>query len=404
MSTADQKLETKSTTSKAWFAVLSVAAGTFLLVTSEFLPIGLLTSMAASLRITEGVAGMSVTVPGLVAAFAAPGLTLLAGRLDRRLMLLGMTILICASNLIVAFANDVTTLLAGRFFLGVAVGGFWTFAVSAGRRLVEEESGARATALISAGISIGMILGVPAGSQLGEWLGWRQAFLANASLGLVVLICQFVLVPSLPVTQALGIRDMRSLLSVARARLGLLATLFVFAGQFAGYTYFEPFLRGIPGMDQLTVTRLLFTYGLFGIAGNFFAEFAAAKGIRRAFIGLAALLGTTILLGGLFVHGVLPAFLFAAVWGFAFGSIPVCMQIWMYQAAPQFYESGAALFVSVAQIALALGAFSGGLMVDSIGHAGALIGAGVLCLIAAGLLAGFGQKTTKINQTFVPTE
>lgn len=94
MSSPSEKIESPSTVWQAWLAVLSVAAGTFLLVTSEFLPIGLLTPMAASLGITKGVAGLSVTIPGLVAALAAPALTLLAGRLDRRLMLLCMTVLI----------------------------------------------------------------------------------------------------------------------------------------------------------------------------------------------------------------------------------------------------------------------------------------------------------------------
>ncbi|QVW26128.1 MFS transporter [Pseudomonas hormoni] len=401
MPSSCENIESPPTTWQAWLAVLSVAAGTFLLVTSEFLPIGLLTPIADSLDITKGIAGLSVTTPGFVAAFAAPALTLLAGRLDRRLKLLCMTVLICVSNLIVAFASDVTLLLVGRVFLGVAVGGFWTFAVSAGRRLIPHASGARATALISAGISIGMILGVPAGSQLGEWLGWRQAFLANAGLGMIVLMSQLVLVPSLPVHQSIGLHHLRALFTVTQARLGLLTTLFLFAGQFAGYTYLEPFLKTFTGVDQLTLTRLLFTYGLFGIAGNFFAEIAADKSIRRAFIAMSVLLGTTILLGGLLVLGPLSAYLFSAVWGFAFGAIPVCMQIWMYQAAPDNYESGAALFVSVAQIALALGALSGGLMIDWIGPSDTLIVAGVLCLIAALLLDGL-SKDSKTNPIVVP--
>lgn len=387
-----EQLGSISTTWQAWLAVLSVAAGTFLLVTSEFLPIGLLTPIATGLGITEGMAGLSVTVPGIVAAFAAPGLTLLAGRLDRRLMLLCMSVLICVSNVIAAVAADMTTLLIGRVFLGLAVGGFWTFAVSAGRRLVQESSGARATAVISAGISIGMILGVPAGSQIGEWLGWRQAFLANAGLGLLILIAQFALVPALPVQQAVGFRHMRALFSITKARIGLLTTLFLFAGQFAGYTYFEPFLRSVPGVDQSSLTRLLFIYGVCGIGGNFFAEAAASRGIRRAFVSIAAFLGAIILAGGFVVHGPLSAYGLAALWGFAFGAVPVCMQVWMFQSAPDNYESGAALFVSVGQVALALGALGGGVMIDQIGQSGTMIGAGALCLIGAGLFAGLTRS------------
>lgn len=380
--------------------MLSVAAGTFLLVTSEFLPIGLLTPIAETLGVSEGKAGLSVTVPGMVAAFSAPILTLLAGRLDRRLMLLCMTVLICLSDMIAAVASDLTTLLIGRVFLGLAVGGFWTFAVSAGRRLVHESSGARATAIISAGISIGMILGVPAGSQLGEWLGWEKAFLVNAGFGLAVLVSQFLLVPSLPTREAVGIRHMRALFSVSNARIGLLTTLFLFGGQFAGYTFFEPFLRSVEGVGQSAITALLLVYGVFGIGGNFFAEAAAKQGIRRAFAAVAVMLGITILLGGLFVDGLFSAYILASAWGFAFGAVPVCMQIWMYQSAPDNYESGAALFVSVAQISLALGALSGGLMIDAIGQRGTLIFAGSLCLIAAVLLVGLSRRSESLHPVF----
>lgn len=241
-----------------------------------------------------------------------------------------------------------------------------------------------------------MILGVPAGSQLGEWLGWEKAFLVNAGFGFAVLLSQFLLVPSLPTHEAVGLRHMRALFSVSNARIGLLTTLFLFAG----YTFFEPFLRSVKGVDQSAITALLLVYGVFGIGGNFFAEAAARQGIRRAFAVVAVMLGVTILLGGLFVDGLLFTYILAAAWGFAFGAVPVCMQIWMYQSAPDNYESGAALFVSVAQISLALGALSGGLMIDAIGQRGTLICAGSLCLIAAVLLVGLSRRSESLRPIF----
>jgi predicted MFS family arabinose efflux permease len=137
--------------------VLSIALGTFVLVTSEFLPIALLSSISQSLDLSKGVVGLTVMIPGLIAAGAAPALAMLAGRLNRKTVLTCLTLLTTLSNLIVALAPNLTWLLVGRIFLGVAVGGFWTFSVAAGRRLVDERSGARATALISAGISIGTV-------------------------------------------------------------------------------------------------------------------------------------------------------------------------------------------------------------------------------------------------------
>src|SRR5262249_24557852 len=100
-----------------WPAIFSIAAGTFLLVTSEFLPIGLLTPIARDLQTTEGLTGLSVTSPGLTATFAAPLLTLFAGKIDRRVILLSLTASIIASDVIVLMAPDLPTLLIGRVLL-----------------------------------------------------------------------------------------------------------------------------------------------------------------------------------------------------------------------------------------------------------------------------------------------
>jgi predicted MFS family arabinose efflux permease len=163
-------------TRRAWWAVSSIAAGTFAFVTTEFLPVGLLSEVAESLKVSSGTAGLMVTVPGLAAAVAAPLLSVAAGRTDRRIVLLALTTMLIASNFIVALASSFGALLIGRFFLGIGVGGFWTFAVGIGRQLVREQSRARATAVILAGISVRTVCGVPAGATIGGLAGWRVAF------------------------------------------------------------------------------------------------------------------------------------------------------------------------------------------------------------------------------------
>lgn len=121
---------------KAWLAVLSVALGAFVFVTSEFLPIGLLTQISAGLRVSHGTAGLMVTIPGLVATFAAPLMTIGAGRVDRRILVLGLTGLLVTSNMTSALASNFAVMLAGRVMFGISVGGFWTIAVTLGTRLV----------------------------------------------------------------------------------------------------------------------------------------------------------------------------------------------------------------------------------------------------------------------------
>ncbi|MBW8837392.1 MAG: MFS transporter, partial [Burkholderia sp.] len=116
---------------RSWLAVVAVAIGAFAFVTTEFLPVGLLPRVAADLGVSPGTAGLMVTVPGVIAAISAPGLMLVAGRMDRRRVFLLLTALLLASNLISAFAPNFTVMLVGRALLGAALGGFWTLATAA---------------------------------------------------------------------------------------------------------------------------------------------------------------------------------------------------------------------------------------------------------------------------------
>ncbi len=129
-------LTTAPPTRSAWLAVLSVAVGSFALVTTEFLPVGLLPSIAAELKVTEGLAGMMVTIPGIVAAFAAILVTIGVGKADRRYVIWALTATLIVSNLLVALSDSFAVILFGRALLGIGVGGFWAIGGALGNRLV----------------------------------------------------------------------------------------------------------------------------------------------------------------------------------------------------------------------------------------------------------------------------
>jgi predicted MFS family arabinose efflux permease len=139
-----------------------------------------------------------VTVPGLVAAAAAPAAASFARGVDRRILLLVLSALIVGADLIVANATSFRMALAGRTLLGLCVGGFWAFAVAAGRRLVPDAAGDRATAIVLAGISAGTVLGVPLATAIGNAAGWRNAFRLVALLALAIGAAQLFLLPRLP--------------------------------------------------------------------------------------------------------------------------------------------------------------------------------------------------------------
>lgn len=383
--------ETVATEAQPWLmAVLSIAVGTFVLVTSEFLPVGLLTDIAASLKVTEGQAGLSVTIPGLVAAVAAPAIAMGAGRLDRRVLLWALMALLVASNVISAFATSLETLVLGRTLMGVGVGGFWAMAGALGMRLAGETRGPRAVAIIFAGIAVGTVFGVPAGALIGEAAGWRTAFALAAGVAVLVLLAQVLFLPRMPQSQGMTARNLIAPFAVPRARLGLLAALFTAGGHFAAYTYVQPFLQQVSQMNVGQITGLLLLFGVGGLIGNFLGGVAVERNVRLAMIGMAVSMGAAVLLLAVFGSDQLAASAAIALWGLAFGAMPISIQTWMFKAAPEAMETSGALLVTVFQVALASGALIGGLLVDHVGVTEAMVVGGLSALVTAALVWTLG--------------
>jgi predicted MFS family arabinose efflux permease len=385
---------------RAGWAVASIAVGTFALVTTEFLPVGLLSEIAGDMKVSSGTAGLMVTIPGLVAAVAAPFLTVVAGRSDRRVVLLALTVMLITSNFIVALASNFSVLLIGRFFLGIGVGGFWTFAVGVGRQLVREQSRGRATAVILAGISVGTVCGVPAGALIGCLCGWRVAFGTTGGLAVLVLLAQAFFLPAIPAKSVVRFRTLFKPLTVRMAQIGLLAMFFIFVGHFVAYTYLEPMLRQMFGLTRGLVTSLLLVYGVVGIVGTFIGEALVARSVRVALIATSLVLGVTVLSAPVFGRGPVVATVIVAFWGLAFGAVPVGITTWMFEAVPDQSEAGQALLVSVAQIALAIGSLLGGVVVDHFGISSALILGGALVLGATitVAVANLPTKSRRLQQ------
>jgi predicted MFS family arabinose efflux permease len=185
---ADQTNDRKAGSREpAWAAVGSMALGVFSLVTAEFLPASLLTPVAADFRISEGAAGQTVTATAAFALLSSLLVTAVIRNLDRRILMLGFTILLLISNLIAAFALNLLMLLIGRVLLGAALGGFWTMSAALAMRLVPEASVPRALSIIFSGVSAATIFAAPLGIYLGHLFGWRAVFLMAAGLSAIIL-------------------------------------------------------------------------------------------------------------------------------------------------------------------------------------------------------------------------
>ncbi|MFE2976184.1 MFS transporter [Streptomyces sp. NPDC059258] len=372
-----------------WWGVAVLALGTFTVVTSEMLPVGLLTPMGSSLGIPEGVAGLTLTITGLVAAVSAPALVPLLGRADRRTALCVLVTVLVVGNLGAAWAPDFATMVVARVLVGVGMGGVWAVAAGLAVRLVPAKSAGAATTLVFSGIAVASVLGVPAGTYLGDLAGWRAAFLAAAGLGAVVLVAAALLLPRLPAERTVPLGGALRLTRDPRLRTGLIVVGFLVTGHFAAYTYVRPVLEDVSGVGAGTIGVLLLVYGIAGAAGNFLAGAGAARSPRRTLLVIGTVLALTVValpwLGG---SPVLAAVLMA-LWGLGYGGVSVSTQTWVLLAAPDAREAASSLFVGVFNAAIALGALAGGLVADGIGITavtvtGATLVAGALVTTAAG--------------------
>lgn len=381
-----------STTAANWAGITSLALGVFGLVTAEFLPASLLTAMATDLNITAGAAGQAVTATAIIGAIAAPTIPVLTRNLDRKVVLLSLSLLLVISNVLAATAETFPVLLFARVLLGVALGGFWSMAAALAMRLVPDNVFARAMSIILTGVSVATVCAAPIGAYMGDLWGWRSAFIAAGCLSLVTLVAQFIAIPSLPPKDNPSLRVLFQLLGRTNVRVALIAVLVVISGHFAGFTYIRPLMEEIAHLSVSAVSAVLLGYGIGGFFGNFAGAFIAERSERNAIAagaGAIALIAAILLVAG---NSATVAAISIALWGFAFGAFPVGFQTWIVRAAPDQAEAAGGLIVAAFQIAIASGAIGGGILVDQIGALGGPAFALVAMVLGTLLVLLFGPR------------
>ncbi|SHK04900.1 MFS transporter [Halomonas caseinilytica] len=378
-------------TPPAWSAVFSMTLGVFGLVTAEFLPVSLLTPMAADLAITEGMAGQAVTATAAVALVTSLLITAATRRIDRRYVLLAFSGLLVISNLLVAYAPNMPSLLLGRVLLGVALGGFWTMSAATVMRLVPEDSVPRALSMIFSGVSVATIVAAPMGSFFGEIIGWRNVFLIAALFGALAFLVQLATLPRMAPNARTRLKTLFEVLQRPMVGLGMLAAAMIFAGHFAFFTYIRPFLETVTRVDVNGMSSILLGFGLANFLGTFLGGFMLERNMRLTQIVMPATMG---ILGlGLAGVGGVPLLdaMMIALWGMAFGTVPVAWSTWLTRTVPDEAESAGGLLVAAIQFAIASGAAVGGLIFDAGGAIGVFMVSGSVLLLAA-LLILFGIK------------
>ena len=372
-------------------ALWALALSAFAIGTTEFVIVGLIPTIAASLQVSVPSAGLLVSLYALGVAIGAPLLTAMTGRVPRKQLLLGLMVLFTVGNLVAWMAPNYMALMAARVLTGLAHGVFFSIGSTIATSLVPKEKAASAIALMFTGLTVALVTGVPLGTFIGQHFGWQATFLAVSLLGVIAIVGSAILVPSdiagskpAPLlTQLAVLKKPRLLLVYAITTLG-------YGGSFIAFTYLAPILQEVSGFAASTVSLVMLVYGVSVAGGNIWGgKMADRLGPVRALQIVFALLAVVLFVLAFTAPSKPLVLLTVLAWGaVAFGNVPG-LQVYVVRRAerdaPQAVDVASGLNIAAFNVGIALGAWGGGLIVAHVGlmatpWIGALVVIGALLL------------------------
>ena len=375
---------------ESWGAVFAMSLAAFVLVASEFMPVSLLTPIALDLHITEGQAGQGISVSGLFALFTSLLIASVAARVDRKPLLLSLTLLMIISGTVVAFAPNYWVFMVGRALIGVAIGGFWSLSAATAMRLVPDDQVTRAMAIVNGGNALATVVAAPLGSFLGALIGWRGAFLCVIPVAIVACVWLLLSLPPMKSQSGSGTGNVFKLMKSTPVALGMVAVSVFFMGQFMLFTYLRPFLETVTHVSVSMLSLMLLVLGLAGLAGTFLIEAFLKNGLHRTLIVIPIFMAVIALALISFGSSATTTTVLLGLWGLVATAAPVGWWTWLAKTLPEEAEAGGGLMVAIIQLAIASGATVGGLVFDSSGYratfelSAALLGvAAILAFLAA---------------------
>lgn len=363
----------------------------FALGFTEFVTIGLVSTIATDLHASVSHVGMAVTAYALGAVIGAPGLTALASRWPRKGLMLVAMALFTLGNGVVSLAHGLLPLLMARFASGLGHGVFLAVASSVATQLVGRHRAGAAVAWVFGGLTLALALGVPLGTYLGSVWRWQVIFVAVAASGTMGFLGLLVLMPTYREDVALQATAMAGLKALFNPHLlaGASVTVLAYAGSFALYTYISPLLVQVTHADERTRSLLMLGYGVMAAIGNLWGgrltdRKGADHAVVQVMIGLALVLcgmgpGAPSLPAMALLIGLLGAFTYAAVPALQARVIGLA-----HTHAPQAPAVAAGLNIAGFNGGIALGALLGGESLEAWGLTGtawvgaALVGLGLV--------------------------
>ncbi|AMM21717.1 hypothetical protein AX769_18130 [Frondihabitans sp. PAMC 28766] len=354
-------------------AIGALAASAFVYFTAETLPVGLLPQISAGLHVSESSVGLLVTIYAAVAAAGAIPLTNLTMRVPRHLLLTSCVILFVISQGLASIAPTFVVLILARVICALAHSVFWSVMAPVATRLAPPGQGGRASSLVMAGNTAGMVLGVPLATILGQTVGWRASYLVLAMAGVLSALAVFAFLPKMPVSSADRIASIRRQfagtvrLAFSRAITPVcVVTTLVVIGQYAAYTYIAPIVQRTGDLHGTALSLLLLGYGATGLAANVvigrIVDTRPGTALLGCLTAVAATLGTLT-----FTHSAAVTVVAVLVWGAGFAAVPLILQITAMRVAPGRRDAASAIRQTAMQLGIAGGSLVGGLIYHA-GH------------------------------------
>ncbi len=375
-------------------AIFSMAVCAAMLVASEFMPLAVLSPLAAGLGSSEGQTGQANAISGVFAVLASLAISTLGGRLDRKFVLIGVSAALAISAAALALATSLWGVVLGRMFLGLAVGGFWSLSTATIMRLVLPARVPAALTVMYMGQAVAAAFAAPLGAWFADVIGWRAVFWALVPLTGALALLQAAALPRMAGRKGQSFAALWRVLRRPYVARGLAAAMGTWAAAATMFTYLRPYLEGAMGADAGQVTLMLTLLGMAGFAGTW------AGGRLAARFGARLLAGPALVMAGVtfgLIFASQSATLVGAlllIWGAVNTGMSVVWMTWLAQNIDDQPELAGSLIVPALQTAIMGGGILGGALLDGFGIS-ATFGASVAIGLIAAALAGTGRALVK---------
>ena len=391
--------ETKSSVRNGTIALWALAISAFGIGTTEFIPVGLLSTIAEDFNIGVTLAGLLISGYAIGVAVGAPILTALTNRMGRKNLLMVLMVIFIGGNSLAALAPTFEVLVIARFITAFAHGLFFSIGSTIAVQLVPAHKKASAIALMFTGLTVAIVTGVPFGTFIGQVFGWRATFWVVALLGIIAIVASALLIPKdLKQSPPAKFSDMLKLVTNGRLILGFLITILGYGGTFVSFTYLTPLLQDVTGISPNVIGIVLIVYGLAVAVGNSLGGKFANKNPAKALFWMFIVQASILILMSLMIPFKVAGLIAVVMMGLLAFMNVAGLQLYIVQLAekyvPSAVEVASALNIAAFNIGIAIGASVGGVVADSIGLVHTPWVGGVMVIIAV-LLTALSLKLEK---------